>query len=117
MLPSLPVLTSWSNSSGRSRLRRRRRLRSAPMNYKNITALLVGSLALAFVAFDAFAQTAPASYTFWCAGCHTANPKNDPEKNTPSGGVKQGAGNWNVIESAIIYPNFYAPRPNPMYDT
>jgi hypothetical protein len=65
---------------------------------------------------DASAQTGQQVYSTWCSGCHNANPTTDPEKGQPSGGVKSGANRPDLITGAIIYPTWFTPRPNPMYD-
>jgi mono/diheme cytochrome c family protein len=70
-----------------------------------VRRLLIGILCvlLASVAAMAHAQNAARgqqiySQSPWaCADCHGANPRNDPERNKPSGGVKSGTVWQNIL--------------------
>src|SRR3982751_6055127 len=42
-------------------------------------------------------QTLYASFPYGCSDCHATNPKNDPKKNKPSGGVKSGTTWQNIL--------------------
>jgi len=63
-------------------------------------------VALALPAGSALAQNAArgqqiyAQFPWGCSDCHATNPKNDPERNKPSGGVKSGTV-WQNIRNAI----------------
>jgi mono/diheme cytochrome c family protein len=67
--------------------------------------LFLGILGIALASLAASAQAQNAargqqiySQTPWsCSDCHAANPRNDPERNEPSGGVKSGTVWQNIL--------------------
>ena len=67
------------------------------------TLALSAVLLLAFAAGGVTAQNAARGQTLYsafpygCSDCHAVNPKNDPERNKPSGGVKSGTTWQNIL--------------------
>ena len=80
------------------------------MNWKRIAVVLALLSPLMLFAPASSAQDAVrgnAHHTpipYGCDQCHNANPKNDPEKSKPSGGVKTGATDWHYIQQGINSP-------------
>ena len=76
------------------------------MKYPRFVAGVAFLLLLALPVGAALAQNAArgqqiyAQFPWGCSDCHAANPKNDPERNKPSGGVKSGTV-WQNIRNAI----------------
>jgi mono/diheme cytochrome c family protein len=90
------------------------------MAFARILVSLLCTLLLALAAAPASAQSVAngqALYGVWCANCHNSDPRTDPERNKPSGGVKQGANRADLIVGAMTINSYFSPRANPMYDT
>jgi hypothetical protein len=64
-------------------------------------------------------QSLYSSFPYGCSDCHANNPKNDPQKNRPSGGVKSGIVWQNIllgINSTIGGNNAMTSLLKPFYD-
>ena len=73
------------------------------MVFKRLVGGLALFLLLALPVASAMAQNAArgqqlyGSFPYGCSDCHATNPKNDPEKGQPSGGVKSGTTWQNIL--------------------